>query len=72
MQKLCELADLFSLSSESAKAIAVGAICRATVLSNTVNVQTDEHHLGRQLFVEAIDQGTGIESTQDFPVDQSE
>jgi hypothetical protein len=71
-QKLHELAEQFSLSGESAKAIAIGAICRATFLSNSAIVQTDGAQLGPQYSVETIDNVTGIKATLDFPSDKSE
>jgi hypothetical protein len=71
-RKLTELAASFSFGIESAKAVAISAICRMTILSNSAEAQTNEARTGEQFFVGADERETGIESTQNLQMDQSE
>lgn len=71
-QKLIELAASFSLSGESAKAIAITAICRANIVPTSADVQTVDVGVGGQFVMETDDRKTGIESTQSLQMDQSE
>jgi hypothetical protein len=71
-QKLIELAASFSLSGESAKAVAITAICRANIVPASADVQTDDVGASSQLVVATDDRKTGVESTQSLQMDQSE
>jgi len=71
-QKLCELAERFSLSSEGAKALAIGAICTATTPPRLTIEQTDTGPLEGQHGSEVSDEESRVESMQDLRMEQSE